>query len=95
MQDTSRPLVQRFIGCPPRGVLAAFSPANKQNGRIDTQVRQSVNFSNVQNFTINATTYDQDITQGTQVQSLTTTRQGPVLYETLESFRYPLTMIST
>lgn len=65
---------------------------NTSHGRIYTQVQQSVNFSNVQNFTINATTYDQDITQGTQVQSLTTTRQGPVLSETLESFRYPLTM---
>ncbi|MGA8102366.1 MAG: peptide-N4-asparagine amidase [Candidatus Acidiferrales bacterium] len=65
---------------------------NTSHGRIDTQVQQSVNFRNVQNFTINATTYDQDITQGTQVQSLTTTRQGPVFSETLESFRYPLTM---
>jgi hypothetical protein len=63
---------------------------NTSHGRIDTQVQQSVNFSNVQNFTINATTYDQDITQGTQVQSLTTTRQGPVLTEMLESFGYPL-----
>jgi hypothetical protein len=65
---------------------------NTSHGRIDTQVQQSVNFSSVQNFTINATTYDQDITQGTQVQSLTTTRQGPVFSEALESFRYPLTM---
>ena len=65
---------------------------NTSHGRIDTRVQQSVNFSNVQNFTINATTYDQDITQSTAVQSLTTTRQGPVFSETLESFGYPLTM---
>lgn len=62
------------------------------HGRIATQVNQTVNFNNVQNFTITATTYVQDISQETDVKSATTTWQGPVPFQTLETFQYPLTV---
>ncbi len=62
------------------------------HGRIDTDVAQSVNFSNVQTFTINANTYVQDIAQKTDVTSKTTARQGFGVFETVETFHYPLTV---
>lgn len=65
---------------------------NTSHGRIATQVNQTVNFNNVQNFTITATTYVQDISQETDVKSATTTWQGPVPFQTLETFQYPLTV---
>jgi peptide N-acetyl-beta-D-glucosaminyl asparaginase amidase A len=65
---------------------------NTSHGRVDTEVHQTVNFNNLQNFTINATTYIQDITQTTQVASRTVTRSGFAFYETTERFSYPLTL---
>lgn len=65
---------------------------NTSHGRIATQVNQTVNFNNVQNFAITATTYVQDISQETDVKSATTTWQGPVPFQTLETFQYPLTV---
>jgi Peptide N-acetyl-beta-D-glucosaminyl asparaginase amidase A len=61
------------------------------HGRVDTDVEQSVNFSNVQDFTINANQYVQDITQTTTVKSLTTARQGFAVSSAVETFGYPLT----
>jgi hypothetical protein len=54
-------------------------------------VEQNVNFSNVQNFTINANAYVQDITQKTTVSSITTARQGFGASSAVETFDYPLT----
>jgi Peptide N-acetyl-beta-D-glucosaminyl asparaginase amidase A len=65
---------------------------NTSHGRVDTEVRQAVNFNNVQSFTINASTYVQDITQATDVTSKTSTRRGPAVFEVGESFHYPLTL---
>jgi Peptide N-acetyl-beta-D-glucosaminyl asparaginase amidase A len=65
---------------------------NTSHGRVDTEVRQDVNFNNLQNFTINATTYVQDITQTTSLESRTITRQGIVSLEGTETFHYPLTL---
>jgi hypothetical protein len=65
---------------------------NTSHGRVATQVNQTVNFNNVQNFTITASTYVQDISQETDVKSATTTWQGPVPLQTLETFQYPLTV---
>lgn len=65
---------------------------NTSRGRIDTQVTQRVNFSNVQNFSITASTYAQDISQETVLKSATTTQHGPVQFETFETFQYPLTL---
>ena len=65
---------------------------NTSRGRVDTVVRQNVNFNNAQNFTINATTFVQDITQKTTVDSTTTTTRGAATFSTAESFLYPLTL---
>lgn len=65
---------------------------NTSQGRIDTQVTQSVNFNNVQNFFITASTYTQDISQETVLKSATTTQHGPVQFQTFETFHYPLTL---
>jgi hypothetical protein len=65
---------------------------NTSHGRVDTDIRQRVNFSNAQNFVINATTYTQDVTQNTQLDS-TVTRTGEGSGQvTQESFVYPLTL---
>ena len=65
---------------------------NTSHGRVDTEVHQTVDFNNLQNFTINATTYIQDIKQTTQVGSRTVTRSGFAFFETTERFSYPLTL---
>jgi hypothetical protein len=65
---------------------------NTSHGRVDTEVRQSVNFKNVQNFEITASVYTQDIFQETHVVSSTTTREGGNSIETQETFSYPLTV---
>lgn len=62
------------------------------HGRVDTDVHQQINFSNLQNFTINAASYVQDITQNTSVESRTVTRNGPQFFSTLQTFQYPLTL---
>lgn len=62
------------------------------HGRVDTDVRQTVNFSNAQNFTINASSYVQDITQKTTVESRTITRDDGRIFATLQAFQYPLTL---
>jgi hypothetical protein len=77
------------------GSSRAFTVAgfvNTSRGRVDTIVKQTVNFNNAQNFTINATTFVQDITQNTTLNSSTTTRRGAVDFSTTESFEYPLTL---
>ncbi len=65
---------------------------NTSKGRIDTRVHQSINFSNIQNFSISASAYTQDIGQQTNVNSTTITRQGFQQFASLETFRYPLTV---
>jgi hypothetical protein len=65
---------------------------NTSHGRVDTEVRQSVNFKNFQNFDITSSVYTQDIFQETNVVSSTTTRQGGNSFETQETFSYPLTV---
>ncbi|HWX92717.1 MAG TPA: peptide-N4-asparagine amidase [Terriglobales bacterium] len=65
---------------------------NTSHGKVDTEVRQKVNFNNSQSFTINATTYTQDVTQNTQVESTVTTRDAEASRVTHESFHYPLTL---
>jgi hypothetical protein len=51
-----------------------------------------MNFNNVQNFTINAATFVQDISQNTEVESRTITQRGSEFFESLQKFGYPLTM---
>ena len=62
------------------------------HGRVDTDIRQKVNFNNVQNFVINATTYTQDVTQNTQLDSTVTRTEEGSPQVTRESFVYPLTL---
>lgn len=62
------------------------------HGRVHTEVRQSINFNNLQNFTINASAFIQDISQNTELESRTITRRGFLFFESLQKFRYPLTM---
>jgi hypothetical protein len=62
------------------------------HGRVETEVHQTVNFNNVQNFVVNATTDTQDITQGTDVNSETVTRQGHVVFAAAETFHYPFVL---
>jgi peptide N-acetyl-beta-D-glucosaminyl asparaginase amidase A len=61
------------------------------HGRVDTDVHQVVNFSSLQNYSINAN-YVQDITQKTSVQSRTITSDHGQIFATLEDFQFPLTL---
>ena len=65
---------------------------NTSHGRVDTEVRQSLNFKNFQNFDITSSVYTQDIFQETNVVSSTTIHQGGNSVETQETFSYPLTV---
>jgi hypothetical protein len=62
------------------------------HGRVETDVHQTVNFSNAQNFSITANTYVQDITQKTTVDSRTITQDQGQIFASLQSFQYPLTL---
>jgi len=65
---------------------------NTSHGRVGTDIRQQVSFGNLQTFNITATTYTQDITQNTQLNStvITSNREGPAVAR--ETFTYPLTL---
>jgi hypothetical protein len=65
---------------------------NTSHGRVGTDIRQQVNFSNLQNFNITATAYTQDITQNTQLTSTVVTSNGEGPGAARESFTYPLTL---
>jgi hypothetical protein len=65
---------------------------NTSHGRVDTDVHQTVQFNNLQTFTINSSTYIQDISQTTDVTSKTIRRRGPAFSEIVETFHYPLTL---
>jgi len=65
---------------------------NTSHGKVNTEVRQTINFKNIQNFTINTAQYIQDISQDTDVESQTITWSGFGSFVSLETFHYPLTM---
>jgi len=62
------------------------------HGKIETDVHQSVNFNNTQNFTVTALTFIQDIAQTTSVESRTITRDRGFFSISSENFLYPLTL---
>jgi hypothetical protein len=62
------------------------------HGRVATEISQTVGFSNAQSFTINATTYVQDITQATTITSLTKTREAWIERVELATREWPLTV---
>lgn len=63
---------------------------NTSHGRVDTTVRQSVDFLSTQEFDVNATTDIQNAQQMTTVDSHTFTRGGYYSGNVDESFSYPL-----
>ena len=64
---------------------------NTSHGRVETTVNQTINFQNTQKFLINATTYDQDLVQSTDVTTKTTTRDGLIFTQNEKTFSYPFT----
>ncbi len=62
------------------------------HGRVETTIDQALRFSNRQQFTIDSTRYVQDITQGTTLSSLVTTRQGRSISFAEKQLSYPLTL---
>ncbi|MGB6133399.1 MAG: peptide-N4-asparagine amidase [Acidobacteriaceae bacterium] len=63
---------------------------NTSHGRVVTTVTQNVDFSNNQQFVVNATTDEQNVQQLTSVHSTTTTQQGWLATTSEETFEYPL-----
>jgi hypothetical protein len=63
---------------------------NTSQGRVETTLTQNVNFSNNQEFDVNATTDVQNLQQLTTVRAVTTTRHGPLVNTSEVNFQYPL-----
>jgi hypothetical protein len=63
---------------------------NTSHGRVETNVEQSIHFSNVQNFTITASEFIQDIKQSTTISSETKTQGGNNARAFQQSFDWPL-----
>ncbi len=63
---------------------------NTSHGRVDTTVRQEVNFSSNQTFDVSSTMDTQNAVQLTTVDSHTTTRNGRVQNISEQHFSYPL-----
>lgn len=63
------------------------------HGRVVTTVRQNVDFSNNQQFTIDANDYIQSLQQLTTVHSASTTQQGWLSTTDEQSFSYPLSFL--
>lgn len=63
------------------------------HGKIKTKVRSKVNFSNVQDFTIDNDNYIQDIKQNTVISTQTTTKKGSSVRENLSGLEFPFNML--
>lgn len=63
---------------------------NTGHGKVTASVQQQMNFQNTQQFTINATSYIQGVTQSTTANQKSTIQEGPFAYSTEEHFSYPL-----
>jgi hypothetical protein len=62
------------------------------HGRVTTEITRDIAFSNAQTFTLNATSYIQDIAQKTTLSGLTTTRERGVERVAVASLEWPLTV---
>ena len=62
------------------------------HGPVQTQVTQQLGFSNTQTFVVNASTYQQNIVQGTSISSETRTISGPVLTIVQRNESWPLSV---
>ncbi|MEA2693291.1 MAG: hypothetical protein QOJ16_2678 [Acidobacteriota bacterium] len=65
---------------------------NTSHGKVETTVAQSLDFTNRQDFTVSATRFTQNITQGTKIDSGTETRQGGSVALAGKHLSYPLTL---
>jgi hypothetical protein len=65
---------------------------NTSHGRVQTDVDQILAFSNQQQFTVGATVYVQNITQNTDVQSMTSTRLQGLEFLHKAHFQFPVTV---
>jgi hypothetical protein len=65
---------------------------NTSHGRVETTVRQNVNFTSKQNFNVSASTDIQDAVQTSTVDSTTITRNGPLTTTVDKHVSYPLTV---
>jgi hypothetical protein len=59
------------------------------HGKVQTEINQNINFSNVQNFDISNSVYVQDITQNTTLSSLTSTKGGGAPQDSSAHAEYP------
>jgi Peptide N-acetyl-beta-D-glucosaminyl asparaginase amidase A len=76
------------VGSSRQLVVAGY--VNTSHGIVSTQVAQNVNFLNTQQYTINASAFDEDLNQSTTVDSTTTTKDGNTVQSTIEHFSHPL-----
>ncbi|WP_232823666.1 peptide-N4-asparagine amidase [Dyella sp. C9] len=68
--------------------------AQTSNGRVTSTVTQDVGFHDVQGFTINASTYRQQVTQDTWSNSVSQSRLGKLLIvERRQHYQYPLLFV--
>ncbi len=65
---------------------------NTSSGPVTTTLAQTINFSNLQKFTINGNTYEQDITQGTNIDSTTTVVDSAGTHVNDVSTAWPMSM---
>jgi hypothetical protein len=63
---------------------------NTLQGRVETKVRESVNFKSRHNFNVNANTDIQDAVRTSTVESTTTTREGLLTTTVQRHVSYPL-----
>ena len=68
--------------------LAGF--VKTSHGKVRAEVVQNINFSNLQEFNISASTYVQNITQTTSISSLTTTKDRGMHQATSRQLEWPL-----
>jgi hypothetical protein len=65
---------------------------NTSHGRVETTVSQRIAFSNTQNFTIDAMSYEQDLKQSTTGTARTITRESRRVTEQEQTFSYPVSL---
>ena len=73
-------------------LFAITGYVDTSHGRVETTVGQTVRFSNRQQFDITATRYVQQIDQGTEIASLTTTKGGGRTTLAERHFSWPLSL---
>ena len=65
---------------------------NTSHGRVETEIKQNVQFSNQQQFTVSAVLFVQNITQNTELHSETITHFRGFQFSRKDRFEFPLTV---